>query len=182
MDEAPKRKSGFLGFVKNFILFLLLAGIIIASFWVSFLLGKRILVPVKKIPEPRIEIAIPEPPPSIAALQEFEEVLEKEKAESPQVTVGKTEPKRVEEPNTTKETGYSQSGTQYYKVQAALYADKGRALELAQRLDASGFATYLKKANAGWRVQVGAFKKKSHALHLQRSLKIKGFESKIIYE
>jgi cell division septation protein DedD len=180
MHEAPKRMNGFLGFVKNFILFLLLMGVVVASFWVSFLLGRRILVPVKKIPERKIDIVIPEPPPSVAALQNLEEVMgaELEKAEAPRLTIAEAKPKLVAEPKVIK----SQSGIHYYKVVAGLYADKDRATALVQDLNANGFGTYLKEMNAGWRVQVGAFKDKVRAQHLLQSLKIKGFDSKIVYE
>ncbi|KPJ67194.1 hypothetical protein AMJ44_07345 [candidate division WOR-1 bacterium DG_54_3] len=180
MDEAPKRKNGFLGFVKNLILFLLLIGVIVASFRVSFLLGRRILVPIKKIPERKIDIVIPESPPSIAALQDLEEVMEAElgEAESPRVTIAEAKPAAVAEPKIIK----FQSGIHYYKVVAGLYTDKERATALVQDLSANGFGTYLKEMNAGWRVQVGAFKDKVRAQHLQRSLKIKGFDSKIVYE
>ena len=180
MDEAPKRKNGFLSFVKNVILFILLIGVISASFWVSFLLGKRILVPVKKIPERRIDIVIPEPPSSIAALQDLEEVMEAEleKAGPPRKTVAAAEPEVVAEPKVTKSRGV----VPYYKVVVGLYADKERATALVQDLKTNGFGSYLKKMNAGWRVQVGAFKSKIYAQNLQRSLRVKGFDSEIIYE
>jgi cell division septation protein DedD len=170
----PKRKSGFAGLIKNFLLLLLLAGIIVASFWVSFHLGKRILVPVKKIPERRIEVAIPEPPPSIAAMQRLEEVMieELEKEEQASVVVAKPKPKPKPKAG----------AIHYYKVQAGVFSEKNNAVGFAKKLGASGFETYIKKVSKGWRVQVGAFFKKAQALDLQNTLNAKGFKSIIIYE
>lgn len=173
IDLSPKRKSGFLGFIKNFLLFILLIGIIVSSFWVSFLLGKRILVPVKKMPKQRFEVAVPESRPSPAALQRLEEVMIDEvKKDASPVAVAEAEPKKVIKPG----------AEHYYKVQAGVYSNMSNAEEFAKKLQTRGFATYIKKVSKGWRVQVGAFYKKAHALHLQNSLSAKGFESTIIYE
>ncbi|MEE8638070.1 MAG: SPOR domain-containing protein [Candidatus Margulisiibacteriota bacterium] len=168
----PKRKSGFAGLIKNLLLLLLLAGVIVASFWISFHLGKRILVPVKKIPERRIEVAIPEPPPSIAAMQRLEEVMieELEKEEPAEVVVAKPKPKP------------KAGAIHYYKVQAGVFSEKNNAIGFAKKLRASGFETYIKKVSKGWRVQAGAFFKKAQALHLQNSLNAKGFKSVIVFE
>lgn len=170
IEVPPKRKSGFAGLIKNLLLFLLLAGVIVASFWISFHLGKRILVPVKKIPEHKIEVAIPEPPPSIAAMQSLEEV-------SPPA-VEKPEPKPEPEPELEPKV----ETKHYYKVQAGVFSQKNNAVEFAKKLRASGFETYIKKVCKGWRVQVGAFSKKARAQHLQNTLKAKGFKSIVIYE
>ena len=75
MNPVPKKRGGFLGFIKSLLLFVLLIGIIVSSFWVSFLLGKRILVPVKQIPERKFEVAAPLSQPTPAALQRLEEVM-----------------------------------------------------------------------------------------------------------
>ena len=182
IDLGPKRKNGFLVFIKNLLLFVLLVAIIVSSFWVSFLLGKRILVPVKKTPKQRIELALPESGPSPAALQRLEEVMieEIEKDSSP-AAAAKAEPKKVVKPKAIKKV-YSQKAERYYKVQAGVYSDIDNAKERAKKLQTIGFATYIKKVSKGWRIQVGAFYKKVQALHLQSSLSAKGFESTIIYE
>lgn len=183
MNPNPRRKGGFLGFIRSLLLFVLLIGIIVSSFWVSFLLGKRILVPVKKIPERRFEVVAPESRPTPAALQRLEEVMleEEEKIAVEEVEAAQAEPAKVAEPKPAE--GKPSSGTKhYFKVQAGVFSSKSNALALERKLNASGFATYTKKVTNGWRVQVGAFYKKSHAQHLQSSLSAKGFESTIIYE
>ncbi len=75
--EIPE-KGKIMTYIKNFFLFLLLVALIVGSFWISFHLGKRILAPVTKEPARKLVIAIPEPPPSIAGLQSFEELEERE--------------------------------------------------------------------------------------------------------
>jgi cell division septation protein DedD len=54
--------------LKNAAILLVLLLVVMASFWVSFQLGKRILSPAKNSPE-KISIVLPEPPPSLKALQ-----------------------------------------------------------------------------------------------------------------
>lgn len=159
LTEKTKRENKFLRFMGSFLIFLLLLGVIVASFWISFTLGSRILVPARKLPERGIEVPIPEPPPEIAGLQ-----------------------KRVEV-----STGEAEK-TIVYKVNAGFFVNKSDASRLAEKLNASGFETCIKKVDdpamvgKGWRVQVGAFKSKANALNLQRSLKAKGFESTLVYE
>ena len=52
-----KRSEGG-DFIKNFFVGLLLIGIVVGSFWVSFLIGKKILVPpVKNLPS--LEVPVP---------------------------------------------------------------------------------------------------------------------------
>jgi len=183
MNPAPRKKGGFLGFIKSLLLFVLLIGIIVSSFWVSFLLGKRILVPVKQIPERKFEVAAPVGQPTPAALQRLEEVMleEEQRAAVREVEEVETEPVRIMEPAPVAPKP-SAGEKHYYKVQAGVFSSKDNALALADRLHASGFATYIKKLENGWRVQVGAFYRKSQAQHLQGSLSAKGFESTIIYE
>ncbi len=184
MNPNPRQKGGFLGIIKSVLLFVLLIGIIVSSFWVSFLLGKRILVPVKKIPERRFEVVAPVGQPTPAALQRLEEVMleEEERAAAQEEAVAeKTEPVKTAEPKPVAEKP-STGSKHYYKVQAGVFSDRENALALAERLQTNGFATYTKKVTNGWRVQVGAFYKKSQAQHLQSSLSTKGFESTIIYE
>ncbi|MBU1026952.1 MAG: SPOR domain-containing protein [Candidatus Margulisbacteria bacterium] len=179
-EMIPEKGSGFLGALKNIVLFVVLVAIIGASFWVSFLLGKRILVPVKNIPDEQIQVDIPEPPPSIAALQDVEELSLDDDA--PATTVTTVKKATVRKTISTRTSPVSSGGTKYYKVQAGFFTSKTSALNLASKLRSSGFSTYVRKIGSGWRVQAGAYYMKAHAQNLQRSLKKKGFDSTILYE
>jgi hypothetical protein len=176
--NIPKKGGGFLSFLKHLVVFVLLVGVIVASFWVSFSLGKRLLVPVKKMPGRQIEVAIPEPPASVAALQEFEEIILEEKEEEVQPEPSKPQPAK---PEVVKKRA-SPPDTKYYKVQAGVFGSKTNASDLAKKLRASGIDTFIRKVSQGWRVQAGAYMSKKWALNQQHKLKAKGFESRIIYE
>ncbi|NQT29456.1 MAG: SPOR domain-containing protein [Candidatus Saganbacteria bacterium] len=180
-DEDSKLLSEIRGensamaFFKKALLFLLLVGIIIASFWVSFQLGKKILVPVKKMPKTQVAIIIPEPPPNIAALQAIEGIEEVEAVKAP--------PKEAVKTVAVKSTTYYPTASpKYYKVQAGYFLVKSNADNLAKKIKGNGFDTYVKRVGRGWRVQVGAFNRKSQALSVDRALTAKGFESIIVYE
>ena len=175
VDITPKANK-FFGIVKSFFVFFLLIAIIVASFWVSYLLGKRILMPVRKLPGPTIEVTIPEPPAAIAALQEFEEITKEVRIEP-----AKPRPKIVKKTVKPGEQ-YTYVEKRYYKVQVGIYVHKSNAIKTAERLEASGFQTYMKKVDQGWRVQVGAYIKESMAQSLQKALKAKGFTASVIFE
>jgi hypothetical protein len=178
-DVKPMRipsKSRFSGFLKSLLLLLLLVALILGSFWISFNLGKRLLVPVKKPAPARIEVPIPEPPPSLAGLQRIEDLTKEAKP------VAKPAAKPAAKAPVSAKVCAPQKPCQYYKVQAGFFVNKDNALNLAKKLQSNGFGTFLKKFKNGWRVQVGAFSSKARALQLQKSLKAKGFDSTLIYE
>ena len=61
------------GWLKNIFLIILLIAVVIASFWISFMMGKQILVPVKKLPGTELisgEATLP--PPLIPSKLKFE--------------------------------------------------------------------------------------------------------------
>lgn len=166
--------------VKNLFIFLALLAIVVGSFWLSFQLGKKILVPVRK---PRIEVPIPEPPPSLKTLEKLQQAITKEVEEK---TV-KVQKERVFLPplKEVKKKTEIQSvcpGKKYYKVQAGWLKSKDRAIGLSEKLKSKGFEVFVKKIYGGWRVQVGAFKSKAKAEDLQKKLKREGFDAVIVYE
>ena len=180
---ASKGSNKFVGFLKSTVLFLLLLGVIGSSFWVSYLLGRRILVPVSNLPEQNIEVVLNEPGPSVAALQELEEMEAYEEALAPKVILAEESVKKVaiNDVARTKQSA-AIANKYYYKVRAGTYSNKNQAMSLSKKLTSSGFHTYLKKVSEGWRVQVGAFSKKGEAVGLQNLLKGKGFSSTVVYE
>ena len=181
-EGNQKRPNRFLRFLKSCFLFVLLIAVIGSSFWVSYLLGKRILVPVKNLPDRKIEVIIPEPPPSIAALEKAEIKIAavSSKVLLVEEKVKNTSAKKTEAAKKEKYASVDQKT--YYKVQAGVCSDKTNAMDLAEKLNLSGFHTYLRRVSSGWRVQVGAFSKKVEALGLQNMLQSKGFSSTLLYE
>ena len=187
-EPESLKESGTQGWMKNFLITILLILIVMGSFWISFQLGKKILV-VKKAPS-KIEVTIPEPPPSIKALQKLEEAMSasvETSTSAPRASVdelaGKpAEVKKMEIRPMLVRKKAGGAGKCYYKVQAGWFADKSNAEKLANQLKAKGFDIYVKKVRDGWRVQVGAFRSKTEAKVLQSTLGEKGFNSQIIYE
>lgn len=178
MEEQTKANI-FLSFIKNSFLFVLLVSVIASSFWVSFMLGKRILLPAQETSENQIAVTIPEPPESIAALQEYDKTVKEEKLDTPkQLVVPKREPQTV----IINKNKKSPKRETYYKVQAGLFVDKNKAIARSKKLQESGFVTFLNKASTGWRVQAGAFTKRAQALSMQASLLSKGYKSMLVYE
>lgn len=168
-EEKPKGKL-ISPRLKNFLLFVLLVAVIIASFWLSFQLGRRMLVPSRKISERRIEVPILEPPPSLKSLQELPKVSPEAKAKEipvkkPRLQQREVKPKRY-----------------FYKIQAGLFKDKKDAQALAERIKAGGIEVVVKKVDGKWRVQAGAFSRRARAEVRQGELKSKGFDSEIIFE
>ena len=74
IDEIP-RKNKFATLVKNLVVLVILVTVILGSFWVSFNLGKKLLMPVKKTGAGKIDVSIPEPPASIAHLQKLDKLI-----------------------------------------------------------------------------------------------------------
>ncbi|MFH1361331.1 MAG: SPOR domain-containing protein [bacterium] len=150
---------------KNILLFVLLIGLIAGSFWFSFQIGKRILMPANKNIDKKITVELPEVPEEIAALEQAEERSKETSA--------------LKKPVATKVSSIK-SG--FYKVQAGFFKQKTNANDLKTKLREKGLEVFVKKLMNGWRVQVGAFKNKNSAQAFQRALKTKGFDSLLIYE
>ncbi|MFC1559741.1 SPOR domain-containing protein [Candidatus Margulisiibacteriota bacterium] len=174
------KRGGASDFFKNLFVGLFLVAIVIGSFWISFLVGKRVLVPpIKNIPT----VEFPKPK-AVTPLQ----VKTAEKVAPVQAA-----PAVVNEPDKTvatapKVTTTTQSdpaiyaAKKYYKVIAGTFASSGDAQVMARRLAKTGFPYYIKKMSGMWRVQVGALEARNQAQTLVARLKAKGFSSEIVYE
>lgn len=176
---AFPRENRFLAVLKNIFIFIVLLGIVLASFIVSFQLGKKILIPTKKAPE-KITAAIPEPPPSIKSLQKLQAIMSAETPKKP----AKAAVKRRKKP-TYRRAAVSSRRTasgRYYKIEAGLYGDKDEANALGEKLKASGIAVYIKPVGGNWRVQAGAYRLKAQADKAKAEIASKGFESKVVFE
>ena len=180
--ENPRvKESRLLSWLKGLLAIILLVVVVVASFWVSFQLGKRVLLPVKKFPEKKIQATIPEAPPSIKALQDAvsKEVAKDEatKLAPPPVVKQATRKITKQVPAPVKRVA---SG-KYYKVQTAFFDGKEEADQLAKNLKESGYQVYLKNENGRWGVQLGAFRKEGQAQVQEKDLQEKGFNVQIVY-
>lgn len=207
--KAASPENKLITWLKGLLTFFILLAVVVSSFWISFQLGKRIIMPVKKSPENRLNVAMPEPPPSNKALLELEMALSAEAKkvsqkipDVPKVLAVKTQVAKAVtttliEPSISehlvakaapvrrsvpKVISQPKRVNQYYKVQAGYYAERDSAQELIDKLQSNGYATYLKKVGSGWRVQVGAFKTQKEAAGLRGALLSNGFSSEIVYE
>ena len=164
------RRSSDFGWLKNIFVALLLVGIVVGSFWISFLIGKRVLTPVKPL---RSEKVMPVPE-STAPIVEEEVVIEEE------AVVPKPEPKPepMPEPKPVPKTApvKEPSVTKYYKVRVGSFTTSAAAYNTEKQLKNAGFPTFVRKIDSGmWTIQVGAFVKKSQADSLVGQLKAKEF-------
>lgn len=165
---GPETKPPAGSRLKSFLTVVVLLAVVAASFWLSFQLGKRLFTPARKLSERKIEVPIPEPPPSIKALQRLQAVMSKEAAvPGPgEKVAGKKVP----------------CAKGLFKVQAGWFIKKENAERLVSNLKAKGFDAFIKKVGRGWRVQVGAYYSRSHAKTQQKKLRASGFDSTLIYE
>lgn len=175
VSRAMRKRSGLAEFFKSVFVLLLLVGIVVGSFWVSFLLGKKVLLPVKTL-ETKELTPIEERIPDIEAPKLHENVI---LAEIPTVEEEELEPPaKVVVPKTV-----PLEQNRYYKVQAGVFSSRIDAAALVDRLKAAGFSAFIRKLpNGTFRVQAGAFRTRSQAQVLVTKLSVKHFESIIIYE
>lgn len=170
--RGVRRRGGIMDFVKSVFVFLLLVGIVVGSFWVSFLIGKRVLVPVKTLEtrelSPIIEnITIEEDPTSMIVTSEAEIEKINRSVPSKRIVLAEEQMEAVK----------------YYKVQAGLFTSKTDAEKLVSELKANGVSGFVRKVSSqAWRVQVGAYRTKPKAQVMLSELKAKGFSGTIIYE
>jgi cell division protein FtsN len=204
--ELPE-DGGFFALLKNVLVFLVLFLIVIGSFWISFQLGKRLLLPASR-GEEKIKVDVPEPPAALQALQKAGmkdgyggkknpklalnlpvagKTAEAVKADSrplkaaPAAVVRQAPKKAVTVDRAKKSASVAASG-HYYKVQAAYFKNGKNAVRLAEKIKAEGIDTFIKKVSGGYRVQTGAFRTREEASALVSQMKQKGFEPVILYE
>jgi len=194
MSGDMKRSEGG-DFIKNIFIGLLLVGIVVGSFWVSFLIGKKVLVPPIKnlptfeIPAPKtisnsdIERATPVKEEPVIREREIKAVEAKAKLPKP-VAVQKvlTLKKAGVAKVAAKKTVLKTKGVKFYKVIVGTFKTADEASTLVKSLKEKGFQSYVKKLPGTFRVQAGAFDKKEKSDPLVVKLKDKGFTPTIIIE
>jgi len=184
--DIKKSEGG--DFIKNIFVGLLLVGIVVGSFWISFLIGKKVLVPpIKNLPT--FEITAPKaisrsdiekatPVKEEPVIQEREIKATEVKAKLPKPIAVKTASK----PASIKTPVAQSKGIKYYKVIVGTFKAADEANALVKSLKEKGFQSYVKKLSGLYRVQTGAFDTKDKANPLVVKLKGKGFTPAIIIE
>lgn len=142
--------------------------LIVGSFWISFLFGRRILIPIKRANPPEVVKKI-----SIPVIEETKEaVSEKKKITVPFIH------KEIKAKDKLKD---KIALGKLYRVQIAKIFKKDEAINLMKDLQAKEFDVFAKNLyNEDWIVQIGAFKDKVKALNVIRELKLKGINNKVI--
>lgn len=191
------RKSEGGDFLKNIFIGLLLVGIVIGSFWISFLIGKKVLVPpVRNLPT----YDIPIPAPKAVSKSDVENaapISEKEIKET-EVKAGLPKPvtaskaaaakkfaaakKTAAKKPAAKKSAANTKGGNHYKVIVGANKTAAEADALVKSLKAKGFRSYAKMVSGLYRIQAGAFESKAKANPLVVELKKKGFTPTVVVE
>lgn len=146
--------------LRNILLIILLIGIVIASFWVSFLIGQKMLTPTKKLPT---KYMIPEEAPLISPsiTLEVETVGKKSKPT--------TKKSRIEVREKVEEGGP-------WVVQVGAFSKSANAMVLVKKIKSKGFSARQAKVGSLWRVYAGGFQTAAEAKEYQSRLLSAGFE------
>mgnify|MGYP001584054160 CR=1 FL=1 len=168
-ESDRDKRSPLISIVFNFLWIAAAIALIIGSFWISFLFGRRVLLPIRKTNNPEIVKTISVP------------VMEVPKEKLP------LEQKKIvvpDEPKTGRKDGENSNRVvlaKLFRVQIAKSFKKDDAINLMKDLQAKGFDVFAKNLyNENWIVQIGAFKDKGKALKVIRDLKSKGISNKIL--
>lgn len=157
------------GWLRNILLIIVLIGIVIASFWVSFLIGQRMLTPTKKLPTKYLTPEeAPAIPPSITL--EVETVSKKPAAVSKKARALKPKAAVEEKPAVKAEAGGA------WVIQVGAFSRSANAAALVKQLKAKGFIARYVKVGALFRVYAGGFNTAAEAKQYQSRLLSAGFE------
>ncbi|MBI5699498.1 SPOR domain-containing protein [Candidatus Saganbacteria bacterium] len=156
------------GWLRNILLIILLIGIVIASFWVSFLIGQKMLTPTKKLPT---KYMIPEEAPTIPPSITLEVETVGKKIKPAKRAMG-TRPraKVMAEPKVETTLGGA------WVVQIGAFSKSANAAILVKQLKAKGFSARQTKVGALFRVYAGGFSTAAEAKQYQSRLLGAGFE------
>lgn len=177
-------------FLKNLFLFFLLMAIIAGSFWVSFLVGKRILVPTKKVPTKSFvvekedakspfadEISIEVETTAKEVNELASKYLKDEEAFKPEIEEKPPLNTPAVKQPAAKPVGQTQTmeNDKYY-VQVGAFSKNDNAERMKRELEGKGYSALIKKIGNYWRVYVGGFATKSAAQEELSKLKASGYE------
>lgn len=180
VGRGVRRGGGFGEFLRNVFVGLLLIGIVVGSFWVSFLIGKRVLVPVKPLVSRQLPPIEEAKPISEEDLSMYATVEEKAQAEE---FAKRIEPKTDVKTAPPEAMKYEPVHEKYYKVEVGLFTTKAEADALVSSLKAKGINCFIKKlSSSAFRVQAGAYATRDRVQQQVNELKQKGVNSEIVYE
>jgi hypothetical protein len=180
------RRSEGGDFIKNFFVGLLLIAIVVGSFWVSFFIGKKILVPPVKY-LPTTEVIMPKTVSPIevekaAPAREEEPALPEKEIKAIEVKAQLPKPITAAKPVATPPAVKKPAVMKFYKVIVANVKTAEEAYNITTSLRQNGFQSYVKVLAGSLRIQAGAFDTKDKAVPLVAKLKAKGFSPTIIVE
>ncbi len=169
--------------LKNLFLFLLLVAVIAGSFWVSFLMGKNILSPVKKVPTIDLITSEANTMDEIAritfevqsltlegAAPKGEKISAKKTESSEEYMKPKISHKRTLAPAVEQKISFA------YKIQTGLFASRSNAQALVKSLKKQGYEAQSEISGKYTKVFVPA-ETLSSAKKIARDLRAKGFEA-----
>jgi hypothetical protein len=203
------RRSDGGDFIKNFFVGILLVVIVVGSFWASFLIGKKVLVPpIKNFPsletpapkalsnldmekasplseEPAVnekeikEVQVKAAIPKPVPLKKVLAAKRVRSAESGKIAAGKTVAKV---PAAVKAPVARTKGGKFYKVIVGTFKTVDEAHTFVRSLKEKGFIAYVKALSGLYRVQTGAFDSREKANPLVAKLESKGIIPSVIFE
>ncbi len=188
-----KRRSSGSSALKGLFFGLVLVLLVVGSFWASFMIGKRLLLPGKPVGGIQEEntrtvaVPLPDKKPLPAEKEEIDypnlgrPLKEARPAQVIRKKVIVPEVKK-ELPAPVEAKPVPESGV-YYKVEAGIAPSREKAIEKMKALEEAGFEVFAREiASGSWRVQAGAFKTRDKAEKVAAELSAKGFSAKVIKE
>lgn len=195
-----RKKKSSISFKGVGVVFLIVA-LVIGSFWLSFLIGKRIMSPMKQLPKaqmPGIEtykvpegLPVYDAPKSEVTAPPEEKMPEKAVPMPPKPVkkvVIKKDPFFAKKKEAAKEKAKKAKAETVkaaseilYKVRTAIAGSKEKAVTIGKELKEKGFdEIFVYDLGSGkYSVQVGVFRKKENAEKMLKDLKTKGFDANI---
>lgn len=156
--------------IKNLFLFLILIGVIALSFWISFTLGKNLLVPAKKIPTADILTMDKNVLDEIGKITIEVDAISKKALE---IEPGYMTPKISEKISRSVSKTITRPA---YIVQSGLFSLKSNAKALVQQLKEKGFSAKFEVSGKYYKVFTPA-SALSEANQIAKSIRDAGFEA-----
>jgi cell division protein FtsN len=163
--------------LKNFFLVILLIVVVVLSFWVSFMVGKKMLVPARSLPVRPIMPAetIPALPPEVtleAKIVSLEVVRVEKKPEVQEVKKETTVAKKTAKKKKKKNFALSAPFT----VQLGVFKVRENADTLSTELAKKGFSVEIYDQGSLIRVYSGKFKNTDEAAEHLKEIQEAGYE------